>query len=136
MAIFFLVGKLDAGYKIEVKVEGGLKGSKGNDTSLLLLLPFIPKTENCDIWKVAYCTASALASLRPPVQNFPGGWAYGIINDCGLDVKNWDYQMAKDFFICAKKLAGYCFDCLCTLTVITGGLGGPIPCCNGECGHY
>ena len=29
MAIFFLVGKLDAGYKIEVKVEGGLKGSKG-----------------------------------------------------------------------------------------------------------
>ena len=25
MAIFFLVGKLDAGYKIEVKVEGGLK---------------------------------------------------------------------------------------------------------------
>ena len=29
MASFFLVGRLDAGYKLEIKVEGGLKGSKG-----------------------------------------------------------------------------------------------------------
>ena len=29
IASFFIVGRLDAGYKLEVKVEGGLKGSKG-----------------------------------------------------------------------------------------------------------
>ena len=61
----------------------------------------------------------------------------GIVNDCGLDVRNWDYQMVKDFFICAKEIANNgepkCFDCLCTLDVITKGLGGPIPCCNGDC---
>ena len=45
--------------------------------------------------------------------------------------------MVKDFFICAKEIANNgepkCFDCLCTLDVITKGLGGPIPCCNGDC---
>ena len=29
MASFFLVSRLDAAYKIDVQVEGGLKGSKG-----------------------------------------------------------------------------------------------------------
>ena len=29
IASFFIVGRLDAGYNLEVKVEGGLKGSKG-----------------------------------------------------------------------------------------------------------
>ena len=29
IASFFIVGRLDAGYKLEVKVEGGLEGSKG-----------------------------------------------------------------------------------------------------------
>ena len=29
IASFFVVGRLDAGYKLEVKVEGGLKSFKG-----------------------------------------------------------------------------------------------------------